>query len=231
MVVPSFNCITCYNNRTAVAAPAAIRNSFAQIPFAQNLKATCQTWSIVNHKKLCICWPPTSAGNRERAFVTMEDHFARSDTSLSSKISPRKILTTSNHLRHVDSIANLPSGAGKIPRLNAVILGEALASEEDDLVFPNEDFSRQAHVSSPQEYLKMYQRSVEDPSGFWADIASQFYWKEKWDHQVCHDNLDIRKGKIHIEWFKGGITNICYNCLDRNIESGNGDKIAIWKRP
>lgn len=45
----------------------------------------------------------------------------------------------------------------------------------------------------------MYQRSVEDPSGFWADIASQFYWKEKWDHQVCHDNLDIRKGKIHIE--------------------------------
>lgn len=155
MVVPSFNCITCYNNRTAVAAPAAIRNSFAQIPLAQNLKATCQTWSIVNHKKLCICWPPTSAGNRERAFVTMEDHFARSDTSLSSKISPRKILTTSNHLRHVDSIANLPSGAGKIPRLNAVILGEALASEEDDLVFPNEDFSRQAHVSSPQEVLRL----------------------------------------------------------------------------
>lgn len=105
----------------------------------------------------------------------------------------------------------------------------------------------------------MYQRSIEDPAGFWADIASQFYWKEKWDQQVCRDNLDIRKGKIQIEvlaslspfptlsktkrkkkafhfnnlfclnqWFKGGITNICHNCLDRNIESGNGDKIAIY---
>lgn len=30
------------------------------------------------------------------------------------------------------------------------------------------------------------------------------------------------------QWFEGGITNICYNCLDRHIESGNGDKIAIY---
>lgn len=31
-----------------------------------------------------------------------------------------------------------------------------------------------------------------------------------------------------MQWFKGGITNICYNCLDRNVESGNADKIAIY---
>ncbi|CAK9166199.1 unnamed protein product [Ilex paraguariensis] len=142
--------------------------------------------------------------------------------------SPRKYVTTSDHLRHVESMATLPSGAGKIPRLNAVILGEALVSEEDDLVFPSDDFSRQALVPSLQKYLEMYIRSIEDPAGFWSDIASEFYWEEKWGKQVYSENLDIRKGSIKIEWFKGGTTNICYNCLDRHIESGNGDKIAIY---
>ncbi|KAJ8546482.1 hypothetical protein K7X08_019065 [Anisodus acutangulus] len=150
------------------------------------------------------------------------------DPFTTCSISPKKKLTTSNHLRHVESMAHLPSGAGRITRLNALILGEALASEEDDLVFPSEDFSRHSHVSSPHKYLEMYRRSVQDPAGFWSDIASEFYWREKWSQQVYSENFDIRKGKIKIEWFKGGMTNICYNCLDRNIESGNGDKIAIY---
>ncbi|CAH9132549.1 unnamed protein product [Cuscuta epithymum] len=168
------------------------------------------------------------SGRADFVATTTENHFGRSGSSRLS--SPRrKMPTTSNHLlRHVESMAS-GAGAGEMPRLNAVVLGDGPASEEVDLVLPNEDFSRQAHVSSPQQYLKMYQRSIEDPAEFWADIASQFHWKQKWDHQFCQkENFDIRKGRIHIEWFKGGITNICYNCLDRNIESGNGDKVAIY---
>ncbi|XP_021736098.1 acetyl-coenzyme A synthetase, chloroplastic/glyoxysomal-like [Chenopodium quinoa] len=140
----------------------------------------------------------------------------------------RRKMTTENHLRHVQSLPVFPSGAGNIPRLNAVILGEALASEENDFVFPSPEFSRNAHVSSPSEYSDMYKRSVEDPSGFWGDIASEFYWKQKWGKEVCSENLDVTKGTVNIEWFKGGITNICYNCLDRNVENGNGDKIALY---
>ncbi|KAB2033343.1 hypothetical protein ES319_D04G010800v1 [Gossypium barbadense] len=140
-----------------------------------------------------------------------------------------KNLTTTNHLRHVESMASLPSGAGKISHLNAVILGEALASEENDFVFPSDDFSRQALIPSPHKYLEMYKRSIEDPAGFWSGIASsEFYWKQKWGDQVCSENLDVRKGDIKIEWFKGGITNICYNCLDRNIDAGLADKIALY---
>lgn len=63
----------------------------------------------------------------------------------------QNLKTTKNHLRHVESMSTLPSGAGKITGLNAVILGEALASEEDDLVFPNDDFVRQALVPSPKK--------------------------------------------------------------------------------
>ncbi|KAL9686790.1 hypothetical protein QQ045_031183 [Rhodiola kirilowii] len=65
--------------------------------------------------------------------------------------------------------------------------------------------------------------SIEDPAGFWSDIASEFYWKQKWGEVVCSENFDVRKGTISIEWFKGGVTNICYNCLDRNI-----DKVAMY---
>ncbi|KAB1200605.1 Acetate--CoA ligase ACS, chloroplastic/glyoxysomal [Morella rubra] len=144
-------------------------------------------------------------------------------------LSPNENLKTSNNVRHVGSVKTQPSDAGYISHLNAVILGEALASEEIDLIFPSDEFSRQAHVPSLEKYLEMYKRSIEDPAGFWSDIASsEFYWKEKWSPQVYSENLDVRKGDIKIEWFKGGSTNICYNCLDKNVEAGNGDKIAIY---
>ncbi|KAM0058467.1 putative acetate--CoA ligase [Helianthus debilis subsp. tardiflorus] len=139
-----------------------------------------------------------------------------------------KNINTKSHLRHVESMRISPSGAGRIPELKAVILGESLASEENDLVFPSDEFCKQALVSSPEKYLEMYKWSIEDPAGFWSDIASEFYWEKKWGQQVYSENLDVSKGTINIEWFKGGLTNICYNCLDANIKSGNGDKIALY---
>ncbi|PKA56933.1 Acetate--CoA ligase ACS, chloroplastic/glyoxysomal [Apostasia shenzhenica] len=144
-----------------------------------------------------------------------------------SSLSGRSI-ASSDFLRHVESMAQLPYGAGKMSHLNAVILGEALATEENDPVFPSPDFSAQALISSPQQYMNMYKRSVEDPAGFWSDIASSFYWKKKWNPMVYLENLDVKKGTIKIEWFKEGTTNICYNALDRHIEAGRGDKIAIY---
>lgn len=93
----------------------------------------------------------------------------------------------------------LPSGVGKITQRNAVVLGESIASEENDLVFPSKEFSSQALVSSPQQYMEMHKRSIDDPSGFWSDVASEFYWKQKWGDHVVSDNLDVRKGPIQIE--------------------------------
>lgn len=45
----------------------------------------------------------------------------------------------------------------------------------------------------------MHKRSMDDPAGFWSDIASEFYWKQKWGDQVFSENFDVRKGPIHIE--------------------------------
>lgn len=76
--------------------------------------------------------------------------------------SPMKTSQPHHHLRHVESMKILPSGAGKISHLNAAILGESLASEENDLVFPNDQFSSQALVPSPEKVKPLMSRdSVE----------------------------------------------------------------------
>lgn len=75
------------------------------------------------------------------------------------------IMAHHNQLRHVESMGTLPSGAGKIPHLNAVILGEAIASEENDFIYPSDDFSRQAHISSPHQ-VRVFVSSISLDSRF-----------------------------------------------------------------
>lgn len=77
------------------------------------------------------------------------------ETGAAAGFFPKRSLVTSDHLRHVESMARLPSGAGKISHLNAIILGESLASEENDLVFPSPEFSAQALVSSPEQVRQL----------------------------------------------------------------------------
>ena len=47
-------------------------------------------------------------------------------------------------------------------------------------------------------------------------------------HYHCRFNFDIRKGPVKIEWFMGAQTNLSYNCLDRHIEQGMGDRVAFY---
>jgi Acetyl-coenzyme A synthetase N-terminus len=50
------------------------------------------------------------------------------------------------------------------------------------------------------QYAGMYKKSVEDPAGFWSEIASEFYWKEKWNpNEICKENLDVTNGRVNIE--------------------------------
>ncbi len=97
----------------------------------------------------------------------------------------------------------------------------------EKMYYPSEEFKQKAHISTEQ-YEEMYKRSIEDPEGFWGDMAEDFTWFKKWD-KVWGYNYDRRNGKIHIEWFKGAKTNITYNCLDRHLET-RGDQVAIiWE--
>ena len=88
------------------------------------------------------------------------------------------------------------------------------------------EFAAQANVTAEQ-YKEMYQRSVEDPAGFWGDQAEQYLtWFKKWDTVL---DWSFGQDDLHINWFKGGTLNVSYNCLDRHLET-RGDQVAIiWE--
>ncbi len=80
-------------------------------------------------------------------------------------------------------------------------------------------------IKSFDEYKDVYRRSVEDPEGFWAEQASTFTWRKKWDKVLEWNFRDP-----DIKWFVGGKLNITENCLDRHLES-RGDQVAILFEP
>ena len=75
-------------------------------------------------------------------------------------------------------------------------------------------------------YQAMYRRSLEDPDGFWADMANEHvHWFRKWD-RVADWTFE---GDVGIRWFEGARVNVAYNCLDRHLEA-RGDKPALlWE--
>ncbi len=76
------------------------------------------------------------------------------------------------------------------------------------------------------QYQDLYQRSIDDPEGFWSEQATQFLtWFKPWDKVWEHDY-----SKAHIRWFEGGQLNVSYNCIDRHIKAGKGRQVAIiWE--
>ena len=90
---------------------------------------------------------------------------------------------------------------------------------------PSTEVSSKAHISTMDQYRKLYERSIKEPIAFWEEIANRLSWYESW-HEVS--NYDFVDGKI--EWFSGGKLNAAYNCIDRHIEHGHGDDTAIiWE--
>lgn len=80
-------------------------------------------------------------------------------------------------------------------------------------------------IQNMEEYHAAYQKSVEQPEEFWAEIANDFLWYKKWD-KVLQWNFETPE----IKWFEGGISNICANAIDRNLEK-HGDRTAIIFEP
>jgi len=96
-------------------------------------------------------------------------------------------------------------------------------SEEKIYPVP-ESFAAQAHIDAAL-YQEMYKHSVDDPEGFWAEQAEKFVsWYKPWNKVL---EWDFSEGKI--SWFEGAELNVCYNCVDRHLES-RGDQVAIiWE--
>ncbi len=80
-------------------------------------------------------------------------------------------------------------------------------------------------VKTLQNYNDLYAESINDSNTFWSNIANRIDWHSKWDNV---SKVDYDKAKI--KWFIGGKLNASYNCLDRHIENGDGNRVAlVWE--
>jgi acetyl-CoA synthetase len=79
-------------------------------------------------------------------------------------------------------------------------------------------------ISSLEEYHEVYKQSVDNPEGFWANIAEHFQWRKKWDYVL---NWNFTEPKV--EWFAGGKLNITENCIDRHLATMADKPAIIWE--
>src|SRR5829696_9162215 len=83
-----------------------------------------------------------------------------------------------------------------------------------------EEFRERAVYSDPS----IYDEAERDPEGFWARQAEDLHWDSKWDQVLDWSNPPFAK------WFVGGKLNVSYNCLDRHVEAGLGERVAFhWR--
>ena len=85
---------------------------------------------------------------------------------------------------------------------------------------PSPEFAAQANATEA-----LYEEAAEDRLGFWAKQAQRLDWAQPWSEVLDWSNAPFAK------WFVGGELNVAYNCVDRHVEAGNTDRVAIIFEP
>ena len=97
-------------------------------------------------------------------------------------------------------------------------------SDEQRQFPPAAEFVQEARIRGESAYKALYRKSLENPEAFWAEAAEELHWFKKWDTVLDDSEAPFFK------WFDGSRTNLSYNCLDRHILEGRGDKVALhWE--
>ena len=89
-----------------------------------------------------------------------------------------------------------------------------------------------AAMPHPQDEVQAH--SLTDPGSFWKNQASHLYWHKQPSKTLNKTSKRLKDGTFHDhwEWFPNGEISTCYNCVDRHVEAGNGDNVAlIWDSP
>ena len=90
---------------------------------------------------------------------------------------------------------------------------------------PPKTFSQSSHIKSFNDYKRIYNESLKDKDQFWSKVSERIDWYKPWE---TVKKYDFHEGKI--EWFLRGKLNASYNCIDRHVENGFGDSLAIiWE--
>ena len=98
----------------------------------------------------------------------------------------------------------------------------------EDRVFPvPENLKKDAYIKTKEQWMKMYDRSINDPEGFWTEIGKEYI---EW-FKPFTKAYDWNPDKVEFEMYQGGKLNVSYNCLDKHVKGSqkqNKDKVAIY---
>lgn len=103
----------------------------------------------------------------------------------------------------------------------------AAYSGRDEVYEASDAFKEKAHISSMEEYEEMYERSVNEPAEFWGEQAHRIDWFEPFD---TVRNVSYDRDNVKVNWYEGGVTNACYNAVDRHLDE-NAEKTALIFEP
>lgn len=88
---------------------------------------------------------------------------------------------------------------------------------------PSREFAAQAHLGNPLEYEILWNEAQRDPIAFWEKAAENITWVSRWKRPLVWK-------EPYAKWYEGATLNASYNCLDRHLKEGMGDKTAIiWE--
>ena len=88
---------------------------------------------------------------------------------------------------------------------------------------PSKEIVQNAVYKSMSDYDKEYSESINNNDDFWREKADRIDWFKKWS-KISEVDFTIPR----IEWFKDAKLNVSYNCIDRHIKNGQGDRIAFF---
>jgi acetyl-CoA synthetase len=93
-------------------------------------------------------------------------------------------------------------------------------------IYPVDPKTKARALIDEQGYAKMYERSIEDNAAFWAEQAARIDWIRPFTKVK---DVSFARDDVHVRWFYDGTLNVCYNCIDRHLDTKGDDVAIIWE--
>ncbi len=96
----------------------------------------------------------------------------------------------------------------------------------EHIVHPVIEAARERALVTAEDYREIYRASLEDNEGFWAGVAQRVDWMTPFSKIK---DVSWSRDDLHIRWFEDGVLNVCYNCVDRHLETRGDQTAIIWE--
>lgn len=188
--------------------------------------------TLIGHFHLTRKVSKSGTFTNESAYVSDKSRHCTDLSSFGSS-TMQSLIIAQVSTKYVNSSSSGPisSSNGKIPFLYMASRAfSSIASHSESRKSPSINrcitavINRQFSSENGQNGVMAHQLSLENPEKFWSEAANDIKW---FNDSENHLNVLDSSNPPFYRWFKGRKMNTCYNCLDRHIKDGMGDKLAL----